>query len=138
MTNRAIHVVAAIIWHPIEPNTILISQRLAGKHLEGYWELPGGKKEMNEARENTLVRELREELDITAEEYSPFMQVSHDYEDRSIYLDVWHVTQFSSTVKSKEGQDLKWVSISDLEVYQFPDADKPVLDAIKSSVRERS
>ena len=80
--------VAAIIWHPRQADTLLISQRQQGKHLEHFWELPGGKKEPGETRERALKRELSEEVNIHVIGPRPFMQVKHDYGDRFILLDV--------------------------------------------------
>lgn len=130
-----IHVVAAIIWHPQQANTFLISRRPAGKHLQHYWELPGGKKEPDESREQALRRELTEEVNIQILDTSPFMQVSHEYSDRSIFLDVWLVSSFEGNVTGAEGQEIRWVTINELTSYQFPDADLPVLEAIANSVK---
>ena len=62
------------------------------------------------------------------------MQVTHDYPDRSIFLDVWQVTAFKGEAYGREGQKIFWVSIDEINDYQFPDADKPVLEAIVSNV----
>ena len=128
-----IHVVAAIIWQPGCSHRFLISKRQKGKHLQDYWELPGGKVEPDESRRQALDRELGEEIDISPVKASPFMQVSHKYEDRNILLDVWEITSFKGDVKPCEGQDIKWVEISQLTQYRFPDADIPIIEAIMNN-----
>ena len=129
-----IHVVAAIIWHPSKLNTLLISQRQKGKHLQDHWELPGGKLDSGESREQALKRELLEELNIQVVESKPFMQVKHCYTDRNILLDVWLVTAFSGEAEGCEGQEICWISIFELDDFPFPEADIPILQAIKNSV----
>ena len=123
----AIHVVAAIVWKPEAVDCFLISRRQKGKHLQGYWELPGGKLESGEARWDGLQRELNEEIGITAIEGNPYMAISHGYEDRNIYLDVWQITDFSGVVEPREEQQIRWIRVCEINQYQFPDADLPVL-----------
>ena len=130
-----IHVVAGIIWQPGRNDRFLISKRQKGKHLQDYWELPGGKLESGESRRQALDRELREEISIVPLKASSFKQVSHKYEDRNILLDVWEVTEFRGNVKSREGQEVRWVAISQLARYQFPAADIPIIEAITNNAK---
>lgn len=130
--SDVVHVVAAIIWHPTLTRTFLISRRQQGKHLEHYWELPGGKKEQGEQARPALFRELKEEVDIDVILAEPFMQVFHEYSDLSILLDVWQVTEYEGEALGLEGQEICWVLIDELDRFHFPDADRPVLEAIKS------
>ena len=129
------HVVAAIIWQPGKEHRFLISKRQKGKHLEGFWELPGGKLEPGESRRQALDRELREEIDIVSVKARGFKQVSHQYEDRNILLDVWEVASFKGNVSAREGQELRWIAIDELGRYQFPEADMPVIQAIANIAR---
>ena len=132
--SKSIYVVAAVIWHPTDAGTFLISRRQQGKHLEYLWELPGGKKHPEENPFRALARELLEEVNIDEITAVPFMQVIHDYPDRSIFLDVWQVSGFNGEPYGREGQEICWVSIDKINEYQFPDADNPVLEAIVSNV----
>ena len=128
-----IHVVAAIIWQPGSSDRFLISKRQKGKHLQDCWELPGGKMESGESRRQALDRELREEINIVPVKASSFKQVNHKYEDRNILLDVWEVTSFKGEVKSREGQEVRWVAVGQLAKYQFPAADIPIIEAITNN-----
>ncbi|MDG0971318.1 MAG: NUDIX domain-containing protein, partial [Porticoccaceae bacterium] len=121
---QRIHVVAAVIYG--NSNQILIARRAAHLHQGGLWEFPGGKLEANESPYQGLVRELTEELDIRVTSATPFIQVSHDYTDKQVLLDVWQVTAFVGQARGAEGQECKWVPVSDLlsqsSNYQFPEA----------------
>ena len=132
-TDDFIHVVAAIIWHPLEENKILISRRKKGSHLEDYWELPGGKLESGESRLEGLQREISEELNITVTRSKPFKQVKHQYSDRNILLDVWIVANFTGSLHGRENQEIRWITIDDIDCYRFPDADVPIFEAIRSN-----
>jgi 8-oxo-dGTP diphosphatase len=135
-----IHVVAAIIWQQDNPQpgqqNFLIAQRPKGKHLEDYWEFPGGKLEPGESPWQALQRELAEEIGILPTKASPYLQVYHRYPDRNILLDVWLVEEYRGEVVSCEGQQLRWINLSQVDRYRLPAADLPIIEAIKSSAKE--
>ncbi len=131
------HVVAAIIWRPDAVNSFLISKRQKGKHQEGLWELPGGKLEPGETRLNGLQRELEEEINIRCTDSRPFRQVRHEYQDRSILLDVWEVTAFEGEVKARENQLIRWIRVENMGRYRFPEADRPIIDAIANNAKAK-
>ena len=93
--SRRIHVVAAVIYSVDHSNQILISRRPDHLHQGGLWEFPGGKVETDELPEQALGRELREELGIQVTQAQPYLQVSHDYSDKQVLLDIWQVNGFS-------------------------------------------
>ena len=128
-----IHVVAAILWHPARRGHFLIAQRQKGKHLEHYWEFPGGKLETDEAPWQGLKREIAEEIGVDLISGSPFIQVYYRYPERNVLLDTWQVQQFSGDAVSREQQALAWIAIDEMENYRFPPADLPILDLIKRS-----
>ncbi|MCP4767013.1 MAG: (deoxy)nucleoside triphosphate pyrophosphohydrolase [Gammaproteobacteria bacterium] len=128
-----VHVVAAIIWKQDESRQFLIAQRQKGKHLQDYWEFPGGKLEPAESPWQALRRELEEEVCIRPISASPYMQVYYRYPDRNILLDTWVVDEYQGVVAPGEAQALLWIEASQAHLYRFPAADIPVIEAIKSS-----
>jgi 8-oxo-dGTP diphosphatase len=126
---KSIHVVAGVIFN--SENKILIAKRPSHKHQGGLWEFPGGKVMPGESQLNALTRELLEELDIAIDQAEKFMQIQHDYADLSVTIDVWKVTSFSGEAQGKEGQEIKWVSNSELAQYEFPAANSAIIQKLK-------
>jgi len=133
-----IHVVAAIIWKQERPRQFLIAQRQKGKHLQDYWEFPGGKLEVRESPWQALQRELEEEISITPTHASPYMRVYYRYPDRNILLDTWVVDEYQGEVEPREQQALLWIDASQAHLYRFPAADVPIIEAIKSSEKAKT
>ena len=131
-----IHVVAAILWKRADADRFLIAQRQKGKHLEKYWELPGGKIESGESPRQALRRELTEEIGIDPHGASPYMRVYYRYPERNILLDTWWVDDYRGEVRAMEQQLLRWIGIDEIELFRFPPADIPILDAIRCSGKE--
>ncbi len=131
--KTAIHVVAAIIRDPQDQNKIFITQRKAGQHLQFCWEFPGGKLEKGELRIDGLQRELKEEVGIEIESATPYMTVTHQYDDKEVFLDVWNVEKYSGLIHGKEGQKVNWVAIGELDRYTFPEADRPIIYTLQRS-----
>ena len=130
-----IHVVAAIIWEPGDSQRFLIAQRQKGKHLADYWEFPGGKLEPGESPWQALQRELEEEIGILPTKASPYLQVYHRYPQRNILLDTWLVEKYRGEIVSGEGQQLRWIELSQIDRYRLPPADLPIIEAIRNSVK---
>lgn len=130
MAIKRIHVVAAVILDA--QNNILLARRPLDKHKGGLWEFPGGKVEDDEAIADALSRELQEELAITPINTAPLMEVRHDYPDKFVLLDVWWVYTFSGEPQGCEGQPIEWVSVEELDNYEFPEANLAIVDAIKN------
>ena len=110
---KRIQVVAAVIFRfdktlaQSENNHILIARRADHLHQGGLWEFPGGKVEKGETHHQSLVRELQEEINITITSASPMMQISHDYIDKSVTLDIWKVIEFEGNPEGAEGQEIR-------------------------------
>ncbi|MBA5778709.1 8-oxo-dGTP diphosphatase MutT [Stappia sp. F7233] len=110
-------------------NRVLIAQRPEGKSMAGLWEFPGGKVEAGERPEDTLIRELHEELGITVKKecLAPLTFASHAYEDFHLLMPLYVCRRWSGTVTGREGQALKWVRAARLRDYPMPPADEPLI-----------
>lgn len=111
---------------------VLITQRPPGKSLEGYWEFPGGKIEHGETPEDSLIRELNEELgiDVTASCLAPLTFASHGYEHFHLLMPLYVCRKWKGIPTGREGQALKWVRAKALRDYQMPPADLPLIPAL--------
>lgn len=111
-------------------NTFLISLRPDDSHQGGKWEFPGGKVEENELPEQAMLRELFEEVGITATHYHLFEKCFFDYGDKQLNLYFYLIEQFTGQAMSKEGQPVKWVSKEQLSDYDFPEANNKVINKL--------
>jgi 8-oxo-dGTP diphosphatase len=108
---------------------VLIAQRPAGKSMAGLWEFPGGKVEAGERPEQTLIRELREELGIAVKEacLAPLTFASHSYPEFHLLMPLYVCRRWEGTVTALEGQGLTWVRPNRLRDYPMPPADEPLV-----------
>ena len=125
---KPIEVVAAVIRDA--DGKILIAKRRSDKHQGDKWEFPGGKVEQGESRRSALFRELHEELGIEIGHSSRLISIYHEYPDKSIYLDVYEVTQWQGEASGKEGQPIEWVAPENLGQFEFPEANAPIIEAV--------
>ncbi len=123
-------VVAALIW---DRDKFMICQRPAHKARGLLWEFVGGKTEPGETLEEALIRECREELDITVQVGRVFTRVVHEYPDILIRLTLFHCTIAQGTPKLLEHADLKWIHPSQIPEYAFCPADKEILELIQKT-----
>lgn len=110
-------------------NRVLIAQRPPGKTLAGLWEFPGGKLEPGERPEQSLIRELREELGLTvkADCLAPLTFASHAYDDFHLLMPLYICRRWDGTPTAREGQTLAWVRANKLRDYPMPPADIPLI-----------
>lgn len=108
---------------------VLIAQRPAGKPMAGLWEFPGGKVEAGERPEQTLIRELAEELGIVVNEacLAPLAFASHSYPDFHLLMPLYVCRRWDGMVTALEGQRLAWVRPNRLRDYPMPPADEPLV-----------
>jgi 8-oxo-dGTP diphosphatase len=108
---------------------VLIAERPAGKPMAGLWEFPGGKVEAGERPEQTLIRELKEELGITVNEacLAPLTFASHGYPGFHLLMPLYVCRRWDGTVTGQEGQRLAWVRPNRLRDYKMPPADEPLV-----------
>jgi 8-oxo-dGTP diphosphatase len=113
---------------------ILIAKRADHQHLGSLWEFPGGKVEAGESAQVALQRELEEELGLQSsiDNMRPLITIPFHYPDKSVLLDVWAVYNALAFKESmgKEGQPLVWVEQTELADYEFPAANKAIIDAL--------
>ncbi len=129
--QKVVRVAAAIIQ---QGDRFLLSKRLDHLHQGGKWEFPGGKIELNETVSAALVRELQEELGITATHQSDFHELVFDYPEKRVQLYFQLVTEFNGEPEGKEGQAVQWFSKKELLTLPFPDANKPVLAMLETQL----
>jgi len=114
----------------VDPDVrVLIAQRPIGKSMAGLWEFPGGKIERNERPEDTLIRELREELGIVVDAacLAPLTFASHAYPDFHLLMPLYVCRRWQGTVTTLEGQTIAWVRPNRLRGYPMPPADEPLI-----------
>ncbi len=134
---KRIAVVAGVIYNA-DQSEVLLALRPAHKHQGNLWEFPGGKIENSESGEAALVRELHEELGISALECQHFMALDFDYPDKSVNLDIWQVLKYEGTPSGREQQDIRWVSVANLKGYNFPAANCAIVDKLQQQIRHVS
>src|SRR5690606_24863234 len=80
---------------------VLVAQRPEGKHLAGLWEFPGGKVEAGETPEQSLIRELREELGIDTQSacLAPLTFASHAYDDFHLLMLLYVCRKWQGTAQ---------------------------------------
>ena len=124
-------VVAGILF---EDGRVLLTQRKKGAHLEGLWELPGGKIDPDEDPRDALVRELNEELGIDVTVGAPIEITSHRYPEKRVLLLFFEVarTVGSPAPTPIDVADLMWATATDLDALQFPAADVAVIARIRA------
>ncbi|MBY4611831.1 8-oxo-dGTP diphosphatase MutT [Rhizobium sp. 9T] len=112
---------------------ILLAQRPEGKSLAGLWEFPGGKVEPGETPEETLVRELEEELGIKTKIacLAPLTFASHSYETFHLLMPLYICRRYEGIAQGREGQALKWVRAGALRDYPMPPADEPLIPMLQ-------
>ncbi|MFK0686045.1 8-oxo-dGTP diphosphatase MutT [Ochrobactrum sp. BD67] len=108
---------------------VLLTQRPEGKQLAGLWEFPGGKVEPGETPEETLIRELQEEIGIVTKAacLAPLTFASHTYDDFHLLMPLYVCRRYEGIARGLEGQALKWVRPKDMRDYPMPPADEPLI-----------
>jgi 8-oxo-dGTP diphosphatase len=127
VTVKLVLVAACALVDP--DGRVLIAQRPEGKSMAGLWEFPGGKVEPGELPEQSLIRELQEELGITVkpECLAPLTFASHAYPDFHLLMPLYVCRRWEGFVEAREKQKLKWVRPNELRNYPMPPADEPLI-----------
>lgn len=126
--SSVVEVVAALIW---DDNKFMICQRPANKARALLWEFVGGKVESGETKEQALIRECQEELAITLLVGDVFMDVVHKYPDITVHLTLFNTTIVKGSPQKLEHNDIKWITVAEIDKYDFCPADSEILKQIK-------
>jgi 8-oxo-dGTP diphosphatase len=127
--KKKIEVSAALIFHN---GKLLVTQRHANAHLGGFWEFPGGKREVNETFEQCLVREIREELGFEISVGKLFEEITHAYPEKTVHLKFFFCKLISGEPKTLGCAAFKWIGKPELADYEFPAADAQLLAKLRA------
>jgi 8-oxo-dGTP diphosphatase len=130
MSRRHIRVVGAMLEK--EPGHYLITQRSKTASLPLLWEFPGGRVQENETDEAALLRELKERLGLDVIVAAKAGTTHHSYPDYDVDFSVFQckLKDPTATVKSPKVNDHRWVKLSEMGQYKFPDADARTLEKL--------
>ena len=127
----SISVVGAVI---LSEGKILSAQRKIGGPLGGFWEFPGGKVEEGESSREALVRELMEELEAEVKIIREICKTTHHYDFAVVELTTFLCEIHDGRLKNKEHEEIRWLSIDDLETVEWAPADLPTIDWIRGGM----
>ena len=126
-------VVAALIWNG---DKFMICQRPAHKARGLLWEFVGGKVESGETKEQALIRECREELNVLLSVGDIFMEVIHEYPDITVHLTLFNATIVDGKPQKLEHNDIQWITSGEITNYEFCPADEEILEKISEIYQE--
>ncbi len=126
---KQVHVAVGII---ILNDDFFLTKRHENAHQGGKWEFPGGKVESGETIEQTLFRELKEEIGIEVLSCQPLLKIPHDYGDKQVLLDVFIVDNYSGEPVPQEGQQGAWFNLEQLQNIDFPEANQLILTTLRT------
>ncbi|TRU85553.1 MAG: 8-oxo-dGTP diphosphatase MutT [Microcystis novacekii Mn_MB_F_20050700_S1] len=116
---------------------ILIDRRLAKGLLGGFWEFPGGKIEGNETVQECIKREILEEIGIEIAVDSHLITIDHTYSHFRVNLQVYNCRYLSGQARAIECEEIRWVTINELDNYTFPAANQEIIRALKDMVNSK-
>ena len=125
--DNVTEVVAALLW---KDNKFLICQRPENKSCGLLWEFVGGKVEPGETKEQALIRECREELDIGVSVGRIFTEVTYAYPDITVHLTLFCGSIVQRTPRNREHKELRWISREEIGAYAFCPADEEILQKL--------
>jgi len=104
----------------------LVTRRLDGTHLAGFWEFPGGKCDAGEPLGACLAREIAEELDTIVRIGEEIHQVAHAYPERIVELHFFRC-ELLGEPRAVLGQEMRWAARAELPSLEFPPADAELI-----------
>ena len=115
---------------------ILIDRRKQEGLLGGLWEFPGGKIEPGESEKDCVKREIKEELDIEIEVGTKLVTIEHAYSHFKVTLNVFNCTHLSGEPKLLECDEIRWVTLDEIEEYPFPKANSQIIEALREQANK--
>lgn len=128
MTKKRVHVAVGVI---LADQQVFLTKRADNVHQGGKWEFPGGKVEANETVYQALSRELKEEIGIEVLSCIPLVEISHDYVDKSVLLEVFIIDNYLGEPSAQEGQLEAWFEVATLSTLDFPAANIEIINKLK-------
>ncbi|KZZ83045.1 MULTISPECIES: (deoxy)nucleoside triphosphate pyrophosphohydrolase [Bacillaceae] len=123
--KKTVKVVGAVIHN--DQNQILCALRSPEMSLPDYWEFPGGKIEDGESPEESLVREIEEELGCRIHVKEKIVDVLHEYDKVIVNLLTYHASIVSGNPEAKEHAELRWTAVEALNELEWAPADIPTV-----------
>lgn len=114
---------------------ILIDRRRPSGVMGGLWEFPGGKIEKGETVEECIKREINEELGILIEVGKHLITIDHTYTHLRVTLTVHHCRHLTGVPQPLECDEIRWVSLDELDRFAFPEANIQIIAALRESDR---
>ncbi len=125
-------VAVGVIW---QDGQILIGRRRQDQMLGGLWELPGGKQQPDEDLAATAWRKITQETGLQVRVEHPYCTVNHGYTHLKITLTAFCCTWLAGDAQPLVADELRWVTLQDLDTYPFPKGTLKVLDAVRDYER---
>jgi 8-oxo-dGTP diphosphatase len=119
----------AVIWN--DQKQILIDRRLPQGAMGGLWEFPGGKIEVGETIEECIKREIAEELGIEIAVGEHLITIDHTYTHLRVTLTVHHSQHLAGIPQAIECDEIRWVSLDELDEFTFPEANGEIIAALR-------
>ncbi|HCU25480.1 MAG TPA: 8-oxo-dGTP diphosphatase MutT [Deltaproteobacteria bacterium] len=131
LRSDTLQVVACVIERDGE---FLITKRLKTSHLGHCWEFPGGKLEAGESLATCAIRECREEIAVEVKPLRLLQEVFHAYPEKNVQLYFVLCELVSGTPQAVECADWRWVQPAQLSHYEFPEADKGIIESLRRTL----
>ena len=124
----------AVIWN--DQKQILIDRRLPQGTMGGLWEFPGGKIEIGETIQECIKREISEELGIEIVVGEHLITIDHTYAHLRVTLTVHHSQHLTGIPQTIECDEIRWVSLDELDNFNFPEANGEIITALRKYHQE--
>ena len=124
---KKVNVSAAVI---VKDNKYFIAKRNKDKHLGGYFEFPGGKQNDNETLEQTVIREIKEELNVDITVDRKLGDEHYSDEKINVHLHYFFCTIIKGDIVLKEHEEAAWVSKEEFNKYKFAEGDKDIISLL--------